>query len=75
MPTKPKPKTDTPNPGSDAALNLGCRCPVMDNGYGRGSLYGKDVFVMYGHCPLHGGTAISEATKRGRKPHAKKKTS
>ena len=42
-----------PNPGSDAALDRGCLCPVMDNGHGRGSMWGKDVFVITGGCPLH----------------------
>lgn len=26
---------DMPNPGSEDALRLGCRCPVMDNNHGR----------------------------------------
>lgn len=51
-PTMPPPSP--PSPGSDAALDLGCRCPVMDNNRGRGSMYGKGVFVMNADCPLHG---------------------
>ena len=26
----------TPNPGSDAAIEAGCTCPVLDNGHGKG---------------------------------------
>ena len=45
-----------PHPGSDEAVKAGCRCPVLDNGHGRGrggdgEKYG---WVMNGDCPLHG---------------------
>lgn len=43
------------NPGSDAALALGCQCPVMDNGHGRGSSWGPGKFWINAECPLHGG--------------------
>lgn len=46
-----------PNPGSDEALDLGCRCPVLDNANGRGAWgsSGEDaVFWINGDCPLHG---------------------
>jgi hypothetical protein len=52
-----------PNPGSDAALDLGCKCPVLDNGHGRGFPYprtdGRDPnefpsFYVNESCPLHG---------------------
>lgn len=52
-------ETETPNPGSDEALERGCRCPVLDNAHGRGYMGGmKDddgntVFVIVGGCPLH----------------------
>lgn len=49
-----------PNPGSDAARKLGCKCPVMDNGHGKGYMGLKDVFVYSGECPLH--AAIVEAS-------------
>ena len=42
-----------PNPGSDEALDLGCICPVLDNGHGKGSMYGKDVFIYTVGCPVH----------------------
>lgn len=44
----------TPNPGSKQAIALGCTCPVIDNGHGRGYLGQPDVFVVTEGCPLHG---------------------
>ena len=47
----------TPNPGSDEALELGCRCPVLDNAHGRGAMgtTGDDAeFWISAACPLHG---------------------
>jgi len=53
----------TPNPGSDEAWALGCKCPRMDNEWGRGIPYprtdGLDPvehpsFWVNGECPLHG---------------------
>ena len=44
----------TPTPGSDAALDQGCMCPVLDNGRGRGFLVdGERHFWISGDCPLH----------------------
>jgi hypothetical protein len=40
-----------PNPGSDEAIAMGCSCPRMDNGYGRGSY--KDGWVINLSCPVH----------------------
>ena len=54
--------TDTepiPNPGSDEALELGCRCPVLHNAHGRGAMgtSGDDAeFWTNAACPLHGAT-------------------
>ena len=45
------------NPGSDAALDAGCTCPVLDNGHGRGAwtnAKGDAVFWLNNDCPLHG---------------------
>lgn len=43
-------------PGSDAALDAGCTCPVLDNGHGRGR--GGDGYrygwIVVEGCPLHG---------------------
>lgn len=42
----------TPNPGSDEARKLGCRCAVLDNEYGRG--FGDPPkFWISGDCPVH----------------------
>lgn len=50
-----------PNPGSDAAIAAGCKCPVLDNARGKGA-YGGNVkgdngevlFWMNESCPVHG---------------------
>lgn len=47
MPLKP------PNPGSLQALALGCKCPQGDNDFGRGSFYGKGLYLIREDCPLH----------------------
>lgn len=52
-------KTPEPHPGTDAAIHAGCKCPVMDNGHGRGYMGGvKDadgdvVFVVTEGCNIH----------------------
>lgn len=43
-----------PNPGSDKALDMGCRCPVLDNSYGRGYYGQPGRFVINASCPVHG---------------------
>jgi hypothetical protein len=47
--------SDTPDPGSDKAINQGCSCPILDNRHGQGYL-GTDEFVIGLDCPLHGDT-------------------
>lgn len=48
-----------PNPGSTEAIAQGCKCPVLDNGHGRGSgRIGSDglpVFWISADCQVHGG--------------------
>ena len=45
-----------PTPGSDAAIERGCLCPVLDNHHGEGVLWGgKPSFWVNANCPLHGG--------------------
>lgn len=51
---------DTPNPGSDAAIAIGCTCPVMDNGRGRGYMGVAGLFVYSAACPVHGGKEAGE---------------
>lgn len=55
----------TPNPGSDAAIKLGCKCPVRDNGHGRGYLGDGDRFgfVTRDDCPLHGTRQVTKGAK------------
>ena len=51
----PVPK-EKPTPGSDEALDLGCTCPVLDNGRGRGAEVdetGKVRFWYTEGCPVH----------------------
>lgn len=40
-----------PNPGSDAAIEQGCKCPVLDNAHGKGCREG--MFWISENCPLH----------------------
>jgi hypothetical protein len=46
-----------PNPGSDAALDAGCLCAVVDNHYGEGvpvdGPWGGNLWWVNGDCPLH----------------------
>lgn len=47
----------SPNPGSDKALALGCKCPVLDNAHGRGAWmsHGKYAsFWVNQDCKIHG---------------------
>ncbi len=50
--------TTAPNPpGSPEALALGCICPVLDNGHGKGSgwvdHHGNPIFWFDMNCPIH----------------------
>lgn len=47
------PAETVPNPGSDAALNAGCICPVLDNCHGRFPPYPPDGWVIIHGCPVH----------------------
>jgi len=47
-------KTDPPNPGSIAAQEQGCTCPVIDNRYGEGIPHRDGpLFWFTAGCPLH----------------------
>src|SRR5579864_397456 len=39
----------TPNPGSPYAVDLGCKCPVLDNNHGEGN----GPFWRTEGCPIH----------------------
>lgn len=45
-----------PKPGSREAVEAGCKCPILDNAYGRGIYGDGDRFGYWLHenCPLHG---------------------
>lgn len=53
-----------PNPGSDEAVALGCKCPRIDNGYGRGcgrvDGEGKPLFWRSSNCALHVNNSAAE---------------
>lgn len=40
-------------PGSSEALELGCRCSVMDNGHGLGYMGNYGVYVFSEDCEVH----------------------
>lgn len=42
-----------PNPGSDEAIDMGCTCPVLDNGHGNARLGQERGFYYTDGCPVH----------------------
>jgi hypothetical protein len=46
-------KTTKPNPGTKEATRSGCKCPVIDNNYGKGYMGQENVFVYSMDCPIH----------------------
>lgn len=41
-------------PGSNGAIQAGCKCARVDNHYGLGFIVnGETCFVISGDCPLH----------------------
>ena len=44
---------DKPNPGSDAALDMGCTCAVMDNCHGKWAPWPPDGWWITQGCPVH----------------------
>lgn len=61
------------NPGSPEAMKAGCRCPVFDNGKGRGYMGVPGTFLINGDCPLHGiiPTRRGDETSNANKPKPK----
>ena len=57
-----------PNPGSDEAIKIGCKCAVMDNGHGLGCGYkdeaGNPLFWINELCPVHWPIVIEKKKKR-----------
>jgi len=45
-----------PAPGSDEAVERGCKCPVLDNEHGEGAYYlnGVPQYWINDACPIHG---------------------
>jgi hypothetical protein len=57
-------KRTTPNPGSDAAVEAGCTCAVMDNRRGLGVPFqGETCFWISDRCPVH---ALTETPPSGK---------
>lgn len=58
----------TPPPGSDAAIEQGCRCPRYDNcrgeGYAIDRASGEPMFVVRTDCPLHGSEMVLRSVQR-----------
>ena len=55
-----------PNPGSDAAIKVGCTCPVMDNNRGSGITRKTGTSFWYSAgCPLHGLPVAPTASEGG----------
>lgn len=44
---------DTPPPGSDEAIDAGCRCPVLDNAHGIGYMGVPGSYIYTIGCPVH----------------------
>lgn len=44
---------DKPRPGSKEAIAAGCKCPVMDNSYGKGYMGIPGIYVYSANCKLH----------------------
>jgi hypothetical protein len=50
------PEKTVPNPGSDEAVKLGCKCPIVENNLGKGM--GNGLFWIEKTCPIHGHMTI-----------------
>uniref|UniRef100_A0A6M3L2S9 Uncharacterized protein n=1 Tax=viral metagenome TaxID=1070528 RepID=A0A6M3L2S9_9ZZZZ len=46
-----------PNPGSNEAIEKGCKCPILDNSHGQGAGWpssdGNPAFWINEDCPIH----------------------
>lgn len=47
-------KPPTPNPGSTAAVEAGCTCPVLDNNHGIRPPWPPHGWWVNHSCPMHG---------------------
>lgn len=63
--TEPEAIPTQEQPGSDAAIEAGCRCPVLDNGHGWGYIT-EGQYVISGDCPMHAAPLVAAGrTRRG----------
>lgn len=54
-----------PFPGSDQARDLGCICPVLDNGHGNPALTrDRGGWVVVVGCPLHSPPVLGSLDSR-----------
>ena len=59
-----------PNPGSKEAQKQGCKCPVIDNHYGKGFPYPGvkgPAFYISSVCPIHANNPTDESKKENLK--------
>jgi hypothetical protein len=62
----PTTTNEPPPPGSQEAQDLGCLCPVIDNGHGRGYMGMEGVYVYREDCPVHNTkTLLDEVIEKG----------
>lgn len=59
--TDPNTTDDVPPPGSRAAIDKGCTCPVLDNAHGRGYMGVEGVYVYIVGCKVHSPRGEREA--------------
>lgn len=53
--------SETPNPGSAEATDMGCECPVIDNAHGLGANCNPGEFWINATCPIHGVSTQEQA--------------
>lgn len=56
-------------PGSQAAIDQGCTCPVIDNHYGQGYQGQPGVYIYIANCPVHSflkGAAVALGSQGGK---------
>lgn len=53
-----------PNPGSEKAVKMGCKCPVFDNRHGKGYFGQPNIFVYNCECKLHNSPVKTKKKKK-----------